>query len=38
MMKLLFVALFAIALVTAGCKSSNDQKPVYFVPPTAIAA
>ena len=37
MMKLLFVALFAIALVTAGCKSNNDQKPVYFVPPIAIS-
>ena len=38
MMKLLLVALFAVAMVTAGCKSNNDQKPVYFVPPIAIAA
>ena len=38
MMKLLLVALFAVAMLTAGCKSNNDQKPVYFVPPTATAA
>ena len=38
MMKLLLVALFAVAIVMAGCKTNNDQKPVYFVPPTATAA
>jgi nitrous oxide reductase accessory protein NosL len=38
MMKLLLVVLVAVALLSAGCKSNNDQKPVYFVPPTAIAA
>ena len=37
MKKLLLVALLAVALVSAGCKSNNDQKPVYFVPPSAIA-
>ena len=37
MKTLLLVALLAIAVVAAGCKSNNDQKPVYFVPPTAIA-
>ncbi len=37
MMKLVFVALLALSLAATGCKSNNDQKPVYFVPPTAIA-
>jgi hypothetical protein len=31
--------LIALALVLAGCTKPNpDQKPVYFVPPTADAA
>lgn len=38
MIKVLFVTLLALALRTAGGKTNNDQKPVYFVPPTAHAA
>ena len=37
MKNILLVALIGIALLATGCKTNNDQKPVYFVPPTAIA-
>jgi hypothetical protein len=34
-----FAILIAFALVLAGCTKTNpDQKPVYFVPPTADPA
>ena len=37
MKKLVLVALLGLVLL-AGCKSNNpDQKPVYYVPPDAIA-
>ena len=38
MMKLSIALVVAVALVLSGCKSTNDPKPVYFVPPTAHAA
>ena len=38
MMKLPIVLLIALAVVLSGCKSTNDPKPVYFVPPAAHAA
>jgi len=38
MMKLPIVILIALAIVLSGCKTNNDPKPVYFVPPTAHPA
>jgi hypothetical protein len=39
MMKATVAILIALTLLTASCtKTNNDQKPVYFVPPTADAA
>ena len=37
MMKATVSILVVLALLLGGCKSNDDQKPVYFVPPTAIA-
>ena len=38
-MKAPFAVILVLALLTAGCtKNNNDQKPVYFVPPTANAS
>jgi hypothetical protein len=38
MTKATVAILVVLALLLGGCKSNNDQKPVYFVPPTAIGA
>ena len=38
MMKLSIALVVALALVLSACKSTNDPKPVYFVPPTAAVA
>lgn len=38
MMRSTIALVVALALVLSGCKSNNDPKPVYFVPPTADAA
>jgi len=39
MMRASVAILIAFALLLAGCTKTNpDQKPVYFVPPTADVA
>ena len=39
MMRSTMALLVALSLVLAGCTKSNpDEKPVYFVPPTADVA
>ena len=37
-MKLSIALLVAVALVLTGCKSTNDPKPVYYVPPASHSA
>ena len=40
MMRTTVALLIALAVLLAGCTKTNndDQKPVYFVPPTAFDA
>lgn len=40
MMRTTVAILIGLALLFAGCTKNNndDQKPVYFVPPTAFVA